>query len=97
MAKGARFSSEKAQGISWASFGGGTNIFIQGVGLAENPQSNIVMLTSDDIADNPRFTAPKPTEDDAFLSQTAAGFIVYRLPAVHTLMNVPQSSLDKFD
>lgn len=41
-AKGANFQSEGASGVSIASFGGGTNIFIQGVGLAENPQSNVV-------------------------------------------------------
>lgn len=99
MAKGAKFSSEKAKGISWASFGGGTNIFIQGVGLAENPQSNTVMLTSEDIkGDNGpmRFVAPKLTEDDAFLSQPQAGFIVYRLPAVHELIQSPMGSLDQF-
>jgi hypothetical protein len=35
-AKGSKFVSEDADGISLASFGGGTNIFVQGVGLAEN-------------------------------------------------------------
>jgi len=48
-AKGARFQSEEADGIEWASFGGGTHIFIKGEGLAENPQSNFVHLYSNEF------------------------------------------------
>ena len=36
-AKGAKFREERPRGVAWASFGGGTNIFIKGIGLAINP------------------------------------------------------------
>jgi len=36
-AKGKKFTEERPRGVAWASFGGGTNIFIKGVGLAINP------------------------------------------------------------
>jgi len=36
-AKGANFQSEGASNVNYASFGGGTNIFIQGVGMADDP------------------------------------------------------------
>jgi hypothetical protein len=43
------------------------------------------------------FVAPLLTEDDAFLSQTLLGFFVYRMPAVHDLMQVPQSAISHFE
>jgi len=45
-AKGARFQSEAPEGVNYASFGGGTNIFVSGVGLAEMAQLNMVVLTA---------------------------------------------------
>ena len=36
-AKGSRFDHEATDGISFASFGGGTNIFVQGEGIHDNP------------------------------------------------------------
>ena len=46
VSKGTKFQSESPTGVPYASFGGGTNIFVKGVGLAENPQSNDVILYS---------------------------------------------------
>lgn len=40
------FETEEANGISYASFGGETHIFIKGGGLNMNSQSNIVILYS---------------------------------------------------
>ena len=34
------------------------------------------------------FAGPTLTEDDAFLSHTANGVLVYRIPAPHVLMNL---------
>ena len=45
-AKGARFQSEDPEGVLWASFGGGTNIFVTGFGLEEMAQLNMVVLTA---------------------------------------------------
>jgi len=45
---------------------GGTHIFIKGVGLAANAQSNTVILYSDDF--EREFVATPLTEDDAFNS-----------------------------
>lgn len=44
VAKGTLFASEDANGIPYASFGGGTNIFIKGVEFADDPQSNLVIF-----------------------------------------------------
>ena len=80
-----------------ASFGGGTNIFIKGQGLAENPSSNLVILEAQDFDNKPKFVAPKLNADDEFLSATPMGFIVYRVPAPHTLMGVSQESLWNYE
>jgi len=37
--------------------------------------------------------APRLTEDDAFLSNTPAGTMVYRIPAPHVLMGMPEDNL----
>ena len=37
LAKGTQFAAETESGVSLASFGGGTNIYIKGVGLSMNP------------------------------------------------------------
>jgi hypothetical protein len=37
VSKGTNFASEEAEGVKWASYGGGTHIFIKGVGLNVNP------------------------------------------------------------
>jgi hypothetical protein len=74
-------------GVNIASFGGGTNIFIQGAGMAEDPQSNIIALFSNEL--EVKFPCPRLSEDDAFLSNTPTGTLVYRLPAPHSIMGVP--------
>ena len=43
-----------------------------------------------------KFVAPKLSDNDAFLSQPQANFIVNRLPAVHELISLPMGSLYKF-
>jgi len=40
--------------------------------------------------------APRLTEDDAFNSNTAMGFITYRLPAIDKLLGVPMTVLDSY-
>jgi hypothetical protein len=40
--------------------------------------------------------APKLTADDSFLSNPAAGFIVYRLSAPHTILGLATEKLDAF-
>lgn len=39
------------------------------------------------------FVGPLLTEDDAFLSNTPSGTLVYRIPSPHVLMGRPQESL----
>jgi hypothetical protein len=78
---------EGASGVSYASFGGGTNIFLQGAGMADDPQSNVVQFYSDEYKQ--KFLAPRLTEDDAFLSNTPTGTLVYRIPSPHVLMGMP--------
>ena len=93
-AKGDFFQSEEANGIGYASFGGGTHIFIKGVGLAENAQSNTVVLYSVDFEQD--VVSMPLTEDDAFNSHPLMGSIAYRLPAIDDLFGVPMNFLDQY-
>jgi len=63
-AKNTKYSSEDATGVLEASFGGGTSIFINGMGFDENPQSNFIWMYS--LEWNVLIPAPLLTEDDAF-------------------------------
>jgi hypothetical protein len=63
-ASSALFSSNEANGIPQASFAGGTNIFIRGQQLDENPQSNTIIFHSAKYGVD--IVAPLLTEDDAF-------------------------------
>lgn len=44
-----------------------------------------------------QYSCPTLTEDDSFLSATKHGFIVYRIPAVHKIMQVSEAALATFD
>jgi hypothetical protein len=81
--------------VTWASFGGGTNIFIKGDGLDENPQANTVLLTSKDLTVT--IKCPALNEDDTFNSNPMMGFITYRLPSVDSLLGVPSEFLDQYE
>jgi hypothetical protein len=94
VAKGSFFNSETPNGISYASFAGGTNIFIKGQELATNAQSNVILMYSQDLEKTVQ--APLLTEDDAFQSNTDAGFITYRLPSPATLLGVDERVLDQY-
>lgn len=94
MAKGTFFQSEEATGVRYASFGGGTHIFIKGVGLADNAQSNTVVLYSNDFEMD--ITSTPLTEEDAFNSHPMLGSISYRLPSVDELFGVPMNFLDQY-
>jgi hypothetical protein len=87
VSKGTRFASEDPTGIPWASFAGGTNIFIKGVGLAENPQSNDVMFYSKEF--DKTFPSLPLSEDDAFGSNAMLGTLAYRIPSIEDLFGVP--------
>ena len=66
LAKGSNFASEEPTGINYASFAGGTNIFIKAPILADNAQSNVILMKCDQIGIT--VEAPRLTEDDAFNS-----------------------------
>lgn len=94
IAKGTKFASEDATGCPYVSFGGGTNIFIKGIGLADNPQSNSVVMYSHDF--EMEIPSLPLTEDDAFASFPLLGSISYRLPAIDKLMGMPINYFDKY-
>jgi hypothetical protein len=50
IAKGSKFQMEVPEGIPWATFAGGTHIFIEGSGLAEAPNANEILLESNEFA-----------------------------------------------
>ena len=93
MRKGTLFSSETPSGISWASFNGGTNIFIKGENLNEDPSLNTIFLKSSELGLT--FQCPPLTEDDTFNSNPMLGFITYKLPNFEELVGVP-GLLDQF-
>lgn len=79
----------------YASFNGGTNIFIKGPELNENPQSNIVWLRSYEF-NNVEIPAPPLDEDDAFNSNPMLGFITYRIPSPHELFGTDAAAFDTY-
>jgi hypothetical protein len=88
------FNSELASGVGYASFGGGTHIFIKGDAFNSDPQSNIVMLFSEELSQT--IQAPLLTSDDAFNSNPSIGTIAYRLPSMTDLFNLPQATFDQY-
>jgi hypothetical protein len=63
--------------------------------MADDPQSNVVQFIAKEFDDR-KFLGPRLTEDDAFLSNTPTGTLVYRIPSPHVLMGIPQESLGLF-
>jgi hypothetical protein len=59
--------------------------------MADSPQSNIVNFENTDL--KLKLPCPRLTEDDAFLSNTPTGTLVYRIPAPHVIMGVPAENL----
>ena len=80
----------------YASFNGGTNIFIKGPNLADNPTANIIWFES---VEYPGVNLPAPAldEDDAFNSNPLLGFITYRVPSIADLFAAPASAFDTTD
>lgn len=95
-AKTSFFQSEDTNGILYASFGGGTNIFIKSPEFNENPQLNQVYFTASEFNDIEIPGRPLD-EDDAFNSNPLLGFIVYRLPSPHDLFGVASTDLESYE
>ena len=88
------FDSETPTGVAWASFGGGTNIFIKGDGLDDNPQANTILMTSKELTVTVKCSPLN--EDDTFNSNPMLGFVTYRLPSVSSLLGIPNELLDQY-
>jgi hypothetical protein len=93
-AKGTNFESEKPNGVNYASYGGGTHIFIMGVGLQKTAELNRVLLTSTQL--NATVAAPPLSEEDVFNSHPQLGAIAYRLPSISNLFQLPGDMFDHF-
>lgn len=95
VAKGANFAADAPSGIAYASFAGGTHIFIKGTGFASSAQANQIRMdyTASDGTTS-TLVAPALTEDDAFNSNPEAGLLAYRIPSVATLLQTPEHQLD---
>lgn len=86
----AAYNTDDVQQIKWASYGGGLNVRIMGVGLMPDPEANLIImecLTSD--FNGLKFLAPQVSLDDSFQSQMAAGNMAYRLPSITELTGFP--------
>jgi hypothetical protein len=52
VSKTTRFASEEATGVAWASYAGGTHIFIKGVGFVkENPEGHSLKFVSHEFGE----------------------------------------------
>ena len=80
----------------YASFNGGTNIYIKGPELNENPQSNVVYFRSYEF-NNIEIPGTPLDADDAFNSNPMLGFITYRIPSPHELFGVSPENFDMYD
>lgn len=87
------FQSETPGKVLYASFNGGTNIFIKGPNLADDPTANIVWFESIEYP-GVNLPAPMLNEDDAFNSNPLLGFITYRIPSIWDLFAAPASAFD---
>ena len=92
--KDVKFTSSRSEGIRYASYGGGTNIFIRGDDLALDPQSNTIHLYSPVLKTH--FPSPPLTSDDSFSSNTPQGLLAYRLPALTDLLGVSQDIINNY-
>ena len=95
-AKTSFFQSEVPNGVLYASFNGGTNIFIKGPNLNDNPAANEIWFKSVEFS-GVNLPAPTLTEDDSFNSNPLLGFITYRVPAIHELFGADASAFDTYD
>ena len=94
-AKNPNFRSETASGVTYASFAGGTNIFIHGSGLHTTAQANRIVMYSHELKKD--IPAPGLTEDDAFNSNViGTGKLSYRVSSPHVLLGVPEEMLDEY-
>jgi len=82
--------------VLYASFNGGTNIFIKGPNLNDNPAANVIWFESVEFS-GVKLPAPTLTEDDSFNSNPLLGFITYRVPSVHELFGADSSAFDTND
>jgi hypothetical protein len=80
--------------VKYASFGGGSPIFIKGNALADDPQSNTVVLYSNDF--EREIISTPLTQDDTYDSHPMLGSIAYRLPSISELFGAPMNNLDKY-
>jgi hypothetical protein len=88
VALNSNFQSDKPSGVNWASFGGGTSIYIKGVGLdTDNPESHQIIFESQEF-EGTELVGPKMTNDDGFNSNPVLGHIAYRTPALWDLFGM---------
>lgn len=82
-AKGTNFDSELPNGVKWASFNGGTHIFMKAKGFNFAPNKNIIKLHNKEK--DVTFVAPPLTEEDIFNSHPQLGSLAYRIPSITEL------------
>lgn len=78
--------------MNWASFGGGTSIYLQGVGLSINDtESHQIVFESVESESFVRLVGPRMTNDDGLLSDPALGRLAYRTPSLWDLTGMTQA------
>ena len=80
-----------ANGIEFASFGGGTHIFIESVHLSETIAQNQVLFECPELQNSGMLSGPPLSSDDIFNSNPtgASGpHIAYRLPTLSELIGI---------
>jgi len=87
------FKSETPRGVLYASFAGGTNIYVKSPSLHDMPAMNVIWLESVEFT-GVKIPAPTLNEDDEFNSNPMLGFIVYRLPSIPELFDAAEEAFD---
>jgi len=96
VAKTTVFASEAANGVAYASYAGGTHIFIRGVGFVmDNPEAHTIMFESHEFGT--KIQAPAMTQDDGFNSHPMTGVLAYRTPSLWDLFGMDKEMFDHYN
>lgn len=93
MPKTSFFKSEEPRGVLYASFAGGTNIYIKSPSLHDMPAMNVIWFESVEFT-GVKIPAPTLDEDDEFNSNPMLGFITYRIPSIPELFDAAEEAFD---
>lgn len=94
--KKGKCADEALGAIKYASFGGGTVVQINGIGIHETVNQNQVWVLSKDL-DGVNIPLPAFSENDEFQSNPVAGSLVLTMPKLTQILGLPEEALYKYE